>query len=122
MPRPSPSAVRAVLPGERRRVRSWPSLCAYPTPRRLDVKPVRTPCPSSWRQSGPRTSACTKEELLRDVVCVARSLNCPVCGLALMTTAEVAAAGVPQTHTRTEIESFEERFLLSFEPDDYGND
>jgi hypothetical protein len=39
-----------------------------------------------------------------------------------MTTAEVAAAGVPQTHTRTEIESFEERFLLSFEPDDYGND
>lgn len=61
-------------------------------------------------------------EILRDIISVARGLRCPVCSLALTSTAEVSAAGLPQQHTRTETESFEDRFLSLYEPDDYGND
>jgi hypothetical protein len=31
-------------------------------------------------------------------------------------------AGLSQQHTRTETESFQDRFLSLYEPDDYGND
>lgn len=61
-------------------------------------------------------------EIRRDIISVARGLHCPVCSLALTSTAEVSAAGLPQQYTRTETESFEDRFLSSYEPDDYGND
>jgi hypothetical protein len=61
-------------------------------------------------------------EILRDAILVARGLHCPVCGLTLASTAEVSAAGLSQQHTRTETESIEDRFLSSYEPDDYGND
>lgn len=61
-------------------------------------------------------------EILCDIILVARALNCPVCGLVLASTAEVSTAGLPQQYTRTETESFEDRFLSDYEPDDYGND
>ena len=62
------------------------------------------------------------DEIVRDIISVARGLHCPVCNLALTSTAEVSTAGLPQQHTRTETETFEERILSSYEPDDYGND
>lgn len=61
-------------------------------------------------------------EISRDIISVAHSVECPVCGLRLANTAEVKAAGLPQQHTRTDIESFEDRYLSFYEPDDYGND
>ena len=62
------------------------------------------------------------DEILRDVIYIARGLNCSVCGLTLASTAEIRAAGLPQQHTRTVSESIQDRFLSSYEPDDYGND
>lgn len=62
------------------------------------------------------------DRILRDVISVARRLHCPVCGLTLQSTAEVSGAGLPQQYTRTEAESLEDRYLSSYEPDDYGND
>jgi hypothetical protein len=61
-------------------------------------------------------------EILRDVIFIAKGLDCPVCGLELRSTAEMKAAGLPQQYTRTETESFEDRYMSSYEPDDYGND
>lgn len=61
-------------------------------------------------------------EILFDIISVARALRCPVCSLALTSTAEVRAAGLRQQHIRTETESIEDRFLSTYEPDDYGND
>src|SRR5262249_44270027 len=62
------------------------------------------------------------DEIRYDIISVARGLECPVCDLTLSTTAEVSAAGLPQQYTRTEAETFEERYLEYYEPDDYGND
>jgi hypothetical protein len=77
----------------------------------LDLEPVRT-----------TNERLMDGEILRDIILVARGLRCPVCGLALASTAEVSAAGLSQQHTRTETESFEDRFLSNYEPDDYGNE
>jgi hypothetical protein len=77
----------------------------------MDLEPIRT-----------TNEHLSDGEILRDVISVARGLQCPVCGLALTNTAEISAAGLPQQHTRTETESFEDRFLSLYEPDDYGND
>lgn len=59
---------------------------------------------------------------LRDVISVARELRCPVCELQLNSTAEIKAAGLKQQHTRTDTENLADRYMDSFEPDDYGND
>lgn len=62
------------------------------------------------------------DEILRDVIYVTNGLNCTVCDLTLANTAEIRAAGLPQQHTNTVTESFQDRFMSSYEPDDYGND
>jgi hypothetical protein len=77
----------------------------------LDLEPVRTT--NERFEDG---------EILRDVILVARGLHCPVCGLKLTSTAEISVAGLPQQHTRTDTESFEDRYLSHYDPDDYGND
>ena len=77
----------------------------------MDLEPIRT-----------TNERLNDGEILRDIISVARGLQCPVCSLALTSTAEVSTAGLPQQHTRTETESFEDRFLSSYEPDDYGNE
>lgn len=77
----------------------------------LAVEPIRT-----------TNERIDEDRILKDVISVARSLHCPVCGLTLEGTAEVNAAGLPQQYTRTEAESFEDRYLSDYEPDDYGND
>ncbi|MFE4212256.1 hypothetical protein [Streptomyces sp. NPDC056844] len=56
-----------------------------------------------------------------DVISVATGLSCQVCGLELNGTAEVKSAGLPQQYTHEEEETFEERFLDTYEPE-YGND
>ncbi|GAA2986883.1 hypothetical protein GCM10020227_64590 [Streptomyces flavovirens] len=56
-----------------------------------------------------------------DVISVATGLLCQVCGLVLSGTAEIKSAGLPQQYTHEEEETFEERFLDTYEPD-YGND
>jgi hypothetical protein len=77
----------------------------------LDLEPIR------------RTNERLEDDEIRyDIISVARGLECPVCDLTLSTTAEVSAAGLPQQYTRTEVESFEDRHLEYYEPDDYGND
>lgn len=62
------------------------------------------------------------EEILRDVISVARGLHCEVCDLTLEGTKEIGAAGLSQQYTRTEVESVADRYLMGYEPDDYGND
>jgi hypothetical protein len=61
-------------------------------------------------------------DILSDVIRVANGLDCSVCGLKLGSTAEISAAGLPQQHNYTKAETIEDRFLSSYEPDDYGND
>ncbi|MFJ2844195.1 hypothetical protein ACIPD2_21495 [Streptomyces griseofuscus] len=56
-----------------------------------------------------------------DVISVATELSCGVCGLQLSGTAEFKSAGLPQQYTHEEEETFEQRFLDTYEPD-YGND
>ncbi len=56
-----------------------------------------------------------------DVISVAIGLSCSVCGLELTGTAEINSAGLPQQYTHEEEETFEQRFLDTYEPD-YGND
>ncbi|GAA2627149.1 hypothetical protein GCM10010411_75280 [Actinomadura fulvescens] len=57
------------------------------------------------------------EQLHRVVVYLATGLSCPTCALKLTGTHEIAAAGLPQQHTRTVQESIEERYLANLEPD-----
>lgn len=61
-------------------------------------------------------------EIQHDVVYVADKVNCAICGLSLAGTAEIKNAGLPQQITRTESESFADRFLSNYAYDDYGND
>jgi len=77
----------------------------------MDLEPIRT-----------TNEHLSDGEILRDIISVARRLHCPVCSLTLTSTAEISMAGLPQQHTRTETESFQDRFLSFYEPDDYGNE
>jgi hypothetical protein len=56
-----------------------------------------------------------------DVISVATGFSCGVCSLVLNGTAEIKSAGLPQQYTHEEEETFEQRFLDTYEPD-YGND
>jgi hypothetical protein len=56
-----------------------------------------------------------------DVISIAKSLTCSVCGLALSGPAEMKSAGLPQQFTHEEEDSIEARYLDTYEPD-YGND
>lgn len=60
--------------------------------------------------------------LVRDVIYVASSFECPVCSLGLASTAEIVAAGLPQQFTETESEDLSERFQQDVMDYDYGND
>lgn len=60
--------------------------------------------------------------LVRDVVYVATSFNCPVCTLTLPSTAEISAAGLQQQFTVPEYEDLSERFAEDAIDDGYGND
>lgn len=76
----------------------------------LELKPIRT-----------TNEQLVDEEIVRDVIFVSNRLECPVCGLVLTSNGEIKCAGLPQQITRTESESFEDRYL-SYVEDDYGND
>jgi hypothetical protein len=107
---PAETALRAakfVLPRHAHEVAACPS-CGLPVVLNLD--PVRT-----------TTERLVDGEIQRDVIYVAKGLDCLVCGLALSTTAEIKAAGLQQQYNKWEVESFEQRFMDTFEPD-YGND
>lgn len=56
-----------------------------------------------------------------DVVSIATGLKCNVCELTLSGPAEMKSANLPQQFTHQEEETFEERFLDTYEPE-YGND
>ena len=57
-----------------------------------------------------------------DVVLVADSLDCDVCGLHLEGAAEVGAAALDQQYIKEERESAVDRFMRDHLADDYGND
>ena len=60
-------------------------------------------------------------EIVRDVVYIAVGLSCPMCDLELANIAEIRAAKITQQYVKHKRETFEERYLDTFEPD-YGND
>lgn len=60
-------------------------------------------------------------EIVRDVVYIAIGLSCPMCDLELANTAEIRAAKITQQYVKHERETFQARYLDTFEPD-YGND
>lgn len=64
------------------------------------------------------------DEVRTDTIWVADDLECPVCGLHLEGTAEIAAAGLEQQYVRTVTESLEDRYANADEyiDYDYGND
>ncbi len=62
------------------------------------------------------------EAFVRNVILVATAMKCGVCGLTLNGTAEIRCAGLPQQLTRTESESFYDRFVHDYVDYDYGND
>ncbi|MET7863697.1 hypothetical protein [Micromonospora taraxaci] len=62
------------------------------------------------------------ESIFRDTVFVGTGMTCMVCGLALSSTAELRAAGIAQQYKREEEESLEDRFGISYDSEDYGND
>jgi hypothetical protein len=57
-----------------------------------------------------------------DDIYVAESYACSVCGFLLSDTAEIAAAGLDQVYTRPQEESVSERYMNTYEGEDYGND
>ena len=62
------------------------------------------------------------DEFVVDVVLVADSLDCDVCGLHLEGAAEVGAAALDQQYIKEERESAVDRFMRDHLADDYGND
>ncbi|MCX5328088.1 hypothetical protein [Streptomyces sp. NBC_00140] len=56
-----------------------------------------------------------------NVISIAKSLSCAVCGLSLSGPSEMKSAGLPQQFTHEEEDSIEDRYLDTYEPD-YGND
>lgn len=60
--------------------------------------------------------------IYRDIVYVAQDLECTVCGLRLASTAEIKCAGLRQQYSGFKRETLEDRFLDSYEPDDYDDD
>ncbi len=63
------------------------------------------------------------DEVVRDVIYIARAFSCVVCDLELKSTAEIRAAGIPQQYVREERESLEDRFTQMWdEGEEYGND
>ncbi|GAB3076483.1 hypothetical protein GCM10027186_36250 [Micromonospora schwarzwaldensis] len=62
-----------------------------------------------------------EDEIYRDIVYVATELTCLICDLELHGTAEIRCVGLQQQYVRQEVESIQERFMSTYEPD-YGND
>lgn len=62
------------------------------------------------------------DNIVWDAIYIAKSLSCPVCGLKLESTAEMAAAGLPQQFTTSVGESLYDHYLDSNMAYDYGND
>lgn len=64
------------------------------------------------------------DSVTRETIWIATDLSCPVCGLHLEDTAEIAAAGIEQQYIRTTSEDLEERYAqdADYVDYDYGND
>lgn len=64
------------------------------------------------------------DSVTRETIWIATDLACPVCGLHLEDTAEIAAAGIEQQYIRTASEDLEERYAQEddYVDYDYGND
>lgn len=62
------------------------------------------------------------DEFVRDVIYVAMSMDCSVCGLELRGAAEMKCVGLPQQLRRTEREGLYDRVMQDYYAEDYGND
>jgi hypothetical protein len=64
------------------------------------------------------------DSVTRETIWIATDLSCPVCGLHLEDTAEIAAAGIEQQYIRTTSEDLEDRYAQvdDYIDYDYGND
>jgi len=89
---------------------------------------AKVECPAcqselSVQLNGVRTSneKLEEDEIHRDVVYVAASMQCLVCELQLKSTAEIRNAGLEQQWVQHEIESLEDRYMAAY-GEDYGND
>jgi hypothetical protein len=96
--------------------------------RRPDAVEV-VPCPACATDGALKLAQVrrTNERIQDDVIYyddiyVAENYACSVCGFALSGIAEVAAAGLNQVYTRPQEESVSERYMSTYEGEDYGND
>lgn len=103
--------------------RRWPEPPVLPLTTEAIACPACTEkAPLTLDQVRVTNETIENDEFVSDLILVAREMICPVCTLKLSGTSEIKAAGLQQSYTRKQYESFYERMARDYMDDDYGND